>query len=637
MCGLGRVGWRVLDCLRSAGLPMVAIDTSVDSADPRLRGVRLVRGDCRVAAILSEAGLGTARGVIVATSDDLVNISCALLVRRLAPEARIVLRMFNQNLVARLGKAVPNVTALSVSALTAPLLALTSVSGEVLAAFPVGDEQRQVVELTVPGDSPLVGRPIGEFDAAMRYVELAHIPVSGEPRLLQDIDTAAVIAAGDRFVSAGRPVDLQRVLYPGRDDSAHVLWAGKLRRWSRVAYRTFAQIDTPVKVCTVALLLVVLGSAATYHYGLGHRWYDSLYRTISVIFTGSDMGGTDYEGWAKVFVSLLKMFGTVAVAAFTAIFTNYLIRARLGGAFEVRRIPDGGHVLVVGLGHVGYRVVEELDRLGEQPVVIERKADNAFIVACRRKGVPVLIGDATVRETLVQARAKEARAVVACTSLDLVNLEVALLVAELNDKQRVVVRLADSVLAETARTAAGVRMAVSLPELAAPAFVAALLGDRVLSMFPVAGRLLAVVELTVQPDDAVLANRSVKSLAIDYRLAPVAVTAPNGTVRDVDSGYHLATGDCLTAVTVLSDLEWVTRRTPAPTDCSVEVTAYPPWARETLALRARALRHLDPPDADALIADVPFVLADQQTRGQAEELVELLQRDKVVASVRKTG
>src|SRR5436190_7330138 len=126
LCGLGRVGWRVLDCLRTAGVAVVAIDTTAVPGDPRLRGVRLVRGDCRDESVLQEAGVRDVRGVIIATSDDLMNVSCALLVRRLAPDVRIVLRMFNQNLVHRLGKAVTNVTALSVPALAAPLLALTA-------------------------------------------------------------------------------------------------------------------------------------------------------------------------------------------------------------------------------------------------------------------------------------------------------------------------------------------------------------------------------------------------------------------------------------------------------------------------------------------------------------------------------
>jgi Trk K+ transport system NAD-binding subunit len=630
LCGLGRVGWRVLDCLRTAGVPVVAVDTVADPADPRLFGVRLARGDCRDQAVLDQAGVRSARGVIIVTSDDLVNISCALMVRRLAPDARIVLRMFNQNLVTRLGKAVSNVTALSVSALSAPLLALTATTGEVLAAFPVGNDRRQVAEVAVAAESQLVGRRVGAFDEQNRYLLLAHTPPADAPRLLHDIDPDAGIEPGDRLVVAGTPNDVRRLLEPGWDDP-DVLWAGKLRRWWRVAYRTISEIETPVKACAVVVLLVVLGSAAVYRYGLGRPWYDGLYQTISVIFTGSDLGGTDYEGWAKVFVSLLKMFGTVAVAAFTAIFTNYLIRARLGGVFEVRRIPDSGHVVVIGLGNVGYRVVEELGRMGERPVVVEGRADNPFVASCRRKGVPVVTGDATVRETLQQAHVKDARAVIACTSADLVNLEIALLVAELNEKQRVVVRLGDSVLAETARTAAGVKMAVSLPELAAPAFVAALLGDRVLSMFLVGGRMLAAIEIAVHGDDVTLVGHSLRAVAIDYGLAPVAVVGPDGKERAGDTAYRLHGGDRLTAVAAVADLDRVTRRAPVPAEWSVEVTGYPLSARDELALRARALRGLTAEAAAALVAGAPFVLADRQTRGQAEELLGALHREKVSA------
>jgi len=209
LCGLGRVGWRVLDCLRTAGVPVVAVDTAADAADPRVFGVRLVRGDCRDAVVLEQAGVRDARGVIVATSDDLLNISCALLVRRLAPDVRIVLRMFNQNLVTRLGKAVSNVTALSVSALAAPLLALTATTGEVLAAFPVAAGRRQVAEVTVPPESPLVGRPVGAFDEHNRYLLLAHTPAAHAPRLLHDIEPGAAIEPGDRLVVAGTPNDIR--------------------------------------------------------------------------------------------------------------------------------------------------------------------------------------------------------------------------------------------------------------------------------------------------------------------------------------------------------------------------------------------------------------------------------------------
>src|SRR5262249_56039558 len=87
------------------GMVMVVVDTQARPDDPRLKGVRLVPGDCRRREVLEEAGVAQARGVLVLTNDDLINVSTALMVRSLAPDGRIVLRMFNQNLLGRLGKA----------------------------------------------------------------------------------------------------------------------------------------------------------------------------------------------------------------------------------------------------------------------------------------------------------------------------------------------------------------------------------------------------------------------------------------------------------------------------------------------------------------------------------------------------
>src|SRR5207244_13427645 len=78
-------------------------------------------------------------------------------------------------------------------------------------------------------------------------------------------------------------------------------------------------------------------------------------------------------------------YTTLFRSAFTAIFTNYLIRARLGGALEIRRVPDGGHVVVCGLGNIGFRVVEELLRYGERVVVIELHRDSRFLATADRK------------------------------------------------------------------------------------------------------------------------------------------------------------------------------------------------------------------------------------------------------------
>jgi Trk K+ transport system NAD-binding subunit len=631
LCGLGRVGWRVFDSVLAAGLPVVVIDTNIAPDDPRLRGARAVKGDCRQPEVLEAAGIKDAGGVVIATSDDLVNVSAALVIRRLNATARIVVRMFNQTLLARFGSAVKNTVALSVSALTAPLLALTAVTGDVLGAFKLDDGPRQVSELVVAEGSDLAGKRVADVARDHRLVPLAVTRVNESPTFLQDISGDAALSPGDRLVVCGAPADLLHLLERERGDLLPgVQWAGALRRWFRTFRRTLWEVDLSVKIATPVLFFTILASILVFRYGLGSDWVEGLYQTVSVIATGAELQGENKPQWAKVFLSILKLLGAALIAVFTAILTQYLIRARLGGALEVRRVPDGGHVVVCGLGNVGFRLVNELTAMGERVVAIDRVEDGPFIATVRRNEVAVFVGDATVVDVLMQANAGKAKAVIAATSSELANLEIALLVREMNPKQRVVVRLSDPQFAEAVREAADIRTALSIPALAAPAFAAALFGDRVHSLVTAAGRTLVVIEIAVDADEVYLVGKSLRALALDYRLLPVAFTG-----RDLAAvaGYRLRVGDRLTVVAELRDVERMLRRESVPATASVVVDAYPASAKEALAALVRVNRTCSSEEANAMLDGTPFTLATGLTRGEAQEMVEQVTREKITARV----
>src|SRR5204863_5331849 len=120
---------------------------------------------------------------------------------------------------------------------------------------------------------------------------------------------------------------------------------------------------------------------------------------------------------------------------------------------------------------------------------------------------------------------------------------------------RVVVRLSDADLADTLREAAEVRLALSVPALAAPAFVAALFGDRVQCAVRVGDRVLMVVEVTVPEGDESLDGQSVRAVAVDFNVLPVAVVGADGQLKARPVEARLAAGDRLTAVAALPDLD----------------------------------------------------------------------------------
>jgi Trk K+ transport system NAD-binding subunit len=636
VCGLGKVGWRVLDYLRATGLAVVAIDQRCAADDTRLSGVRFLQGDFREATLLEKAGVQTARGVLVITSDDLVNTSAALMVRSLNPHVRIIVRLYNENLIARLGKAVKNTFTLSVAELTAPLLALTALQGQGLGAFGDASNRTEIIDLPVTGTSWLAGQNIQDATARISALPLAHLPKSGTPAYLADVDRARVLAPGDRIIACGEREALAAALRELDGEAIPTLYlAGWTRRTARVVWRAAHEMDTAVKICTVVLVSVVAFSTLVYHFAIDLSWHESLYRTVSVIATGADLRADRLEPWQKIFISGLRLTGAALIASFTAIFTNYLLRARLRGALDIGRIPDSGHVIVCGLGNIGFAVVKELLRYNERVVVIERQRDSRFIGGLRRLGVASIIADATVLEVLRQAHAGSAAAVIAATNDELANLEIALLARDLNPRLRVIVLLQDLNLARTLREAANIRFALSIPNLVAPAFVASLFGDRVHSVFLMENRIFAVMELRIDAADAFLAGRLLSVVARDYRLMVVKLCRGEETRRNGELDIRLMPGDCLTVIAALGDLDRIFRRERVPLDCCVEVTEIAAAAQVFIAEFLAAREGIGVEAARAMLAHLPASLSNRLSAGEAEDLARTLVTQGIQARVRR--
>jgi Trk K+ transport system NAD-binding subunit len=262
-------------------------------------------------------------------------------------------------------------------------------------------------------------------------------------------------------------------------------------------------------------------------------------------------------------------------------------------------------------------------------VVIESQRDGRFMAAARRINVTTIVGDATVLEILRQANAGTARAVIAATNNELANIEIALLARDLNPKQRVVVRLNDPQLSDMLREAANIGLALSLSSLAAPAFVAALFGDRVLSVFLARRRLMAAVEFHIAPDDTPLIGQTVRALSIDYQLLPVILRAADGNVRPQLLNHRCAIGDRLTCVMSLADLGRVLRREQVSANRDVQVTSVQPPGRTRMIQLLKERCNLASEAAQAALNRLPVTVATNLSLGQAEDIRFMLSRDGI--------
>ena len=200
LCGLGRVGLRTLEQLIKLGEDVVVLEKNPENpniAFAERHGVPVVVGGGREEGILDDLNLREAKSIILATDDDLANLEMALDARKVNPGIRVVLRMFDQELAAKLRDAFDLHVAFSTAAQAAPLFATSSSDRSIENSFYVGDRLLIVARLTVTESSQLVGKTIGNLGGDHNLFFLSHARDS-EPTLFPRADVT--LQPGDTVV-----------------------------------------------------------------------------------------------------------------------------------------------------------------------------------------------------------------------------------------------------------------------------------------------------------------------------------------------------------------------------------------------------------------------------------------------------
>ena len=221
------------------------------------------------------------------------------------------------------------------------------------------------------------------------------------------------------------------------------------------------------------------------------------------------MGYGDYSyaaqsPWLQVFAIVFIVLGATLVSISFALLTNILVSRRIEQSLGRRRVPGmAGHVVVVGLGSVGIRVVEGLLAAGRPVVVVEQDNTNRYLGRARALDVPVVIADATQRQTHAAVNLSDASAVAVLTSADLTNIETGLSIRESLGTRwsevPVVLRVFDRGLARMMELNFGFQHVRSTSALAAPWFVGASLGLDILETFYVDRQPFIVGRLLIAP------------------------------------------------------------------------------------------------------------------------------------------
>jgi voltage-gated potassium channel len=271
---------------------------------------------------------------------------------------------------------------------------------------------------------------------------------------------------------------------------------------------------------------------------------ESIYLMLTLAFL-QPSGNFPHSPILQLFYFLMPLVGVGTLAQGLAEFGVMLFNRRARNKeWEIAVASTfRNHTVLVGLGHLGYRVAQRLHDMKEHVVVIEQNPSLDLFSATQKMRIPVIQDDATRPVALENAGVRKARNIVLCTQDDSLNLQIALKARNLNPQIHVVIRIFDEDFAQSLQQQFGFA-ALSGTGMAAPVFAAAAAGADVTNPISVEGQQLSLARLQVDPESE-FAGKSVGHVEENYQVSLVLIRRDHQTDMHPRDTTILKAGDVL--------------------------------------------------------------------------------------------
>ena len=248
-----------------------------------------------------------------------------------------------------------------------------------------------------------------------------------------------------------------------------------------------------------------------------HNLTEAIYIVLTATFLQPVGDFPEYFG-LQIFHFIMPIIGIIILAQGLADFGILLFNRRARSKEWEMAVAStmNKHIVLIGLGHLGYRVAQRLHEMGKSIVVVEINLGTHTTAAARDMGIPVIQGDARHPGALESANIKDAQTIILASQEDAMNLQIALRARSLNPGIEVVIRIFDEEFAHSLQQQFGFT-ALSATEMAAPVFAAAAAGADVTHPISIEGQQLSLARLKILPSSD-LADKTVGYVEDNYHL-----------------------------------------------------------------------------------------------------------------------
>ncbi|MBN1120353.1 MAG: NAD-binding protein [Anaerolineae bacterium] len=356
-----------------------------------------------------------------------------------------------------------------------------------------------------------------------------------------------------------------------RDDARAAYHRRAIRRRLRASLRDtwvlLREFRVGLVIFTVALLLGAISFQALWNQTYpdnSMRFIEALFQTSALTLMQPTLDFPQ-EWYLDIYYFLMPLLGVIALATGLADFLPLLFNRRSRHSQWEAAVAStfNDHIIIIGLGHLGIRVVRELVILDEDIVVIEIHEDSPRFVEVREYDIPVITGDARNVDILDAAGIDRAAAVIIATNNDLANLQIASRIRETNRSIRIVMRMFDDQFAEAMADRFEVSAVMSASMMAAPAFAGAAAGTEIVQTFKVGDQVLAMGRVEVQPCSR-LDGAAVGSVEDTLDISIVLLQSGDAVDQSPNDDVVLHSGDVIAVVAGLPQIKDLARNWNRP-------------------------------------------------------------------------
>ena len=551
VCGLGNTGYRVFSLLKRQGVLVTGISTLPREDDG------IIVGDLRSPEILIQAGIRDATALLLMSSDDALNLAILTQARVINPRIRIINRLINSRLGSRLDQTLAYHVSMSVSALSGPIFAFAALGNTAIgqidlmgANWPMYEE---LIDDRHPWNGALMRHLWGNRDRMLIYYHPAHQKVDLVSAVLHDHK----LETGDRLIVATRPKASR---------SQRLSWERRLKSFF-AGLTQFRRQSQAALLITLVLFFLIIASALTYvSVNFAIPFPDALYFTVGML-TGAG-GHEEVAEQApvaiKVFTAVMMLVGAGVIGVFYALLNDLVLGSHFHQVWNAVQLPQRNHYIICGLGAVGFQIAQRLKSGGHEVVAIERDPQGRFIKGARALKIPVIIDDASLPDALNAVHIPTATALLAVTSHDTDNLEIALMAKSLAPKLPIVVRNQDPSFARQVQQVFEFNRVMSPTELAAPSFAAAALGGQVLGNGITGDSLWVALGTLITPGHTFY-GRATAEIAQEADLVPLYIKTPRGDLHGFELLSHVLDNQDVLYLTIPANkLEELWRTSSSP-------------------------------------------------------------------------